>query len=95
MRGQEILTFVVYDIESDRIRNRIANACKDYGLKRIQYSAFSGLLDASRRKELFARLSDTLGRRPGKILVLPVCEKDAEAKRAIVNEPEVSEASDA
>ncbi len=95
MRGQEILTFVVYDIESDRIRNRIANACKDYGLKRIQYSAFCGLLDASRRKELFARLSDTLGRRTGKILVLPVCEKDVEAKRAIVNEPEVSEASDA
>lgn len=87
VRGQELLTFVVYDIESDRIRNRIANACKDYGLKRIQYSAFCGSLDASRRKELFARLSDTLGRRPGKILVLPVCEKDAEARRAIVNAP--------
>ncbi len=87
VRGQELLTFVVYDIESDRIRNRIANACKDYGLQRIQYSAFCGFLDASRRRELFARLSDTLGRRPGKILVLPVCEKDAEARRTIVNEP--------
>jgi CRISPR-associated protein Cas2 len=88
VRGQDLLTFVVYDIEDDRIRLRIANACKDYGLERVQYSAFSGSLDSSRRSELFARLSDTLGREIGKVLVLSVCEKDAQAKREIVNQPE-------
>jgi CRISPR-associated protein Cas2 len=87
VRGQELLTFVVYDIEDDRIRVRIADACKDYGLERIQYSAFSGPLDVSRRAELFARLADTLGRDVGKVLVLAVCEKDVQAKREIVNEP--------
>jgi CRISPR-associated protein Cas2 len=78
----------VYDIEDDRIRLRIANACKDYGLERVQYSAFSGSLDSSSRSELFARLSDTLGQEIGKVLVLSVCEKDAQAKREIVNQPE-------
>lgn len=87
MRGQELLTFVIYDIEDDRVRGRVANACKDYGLERVQYSAFCGALDASRRGELTARLADTLAQEVGKILVLPVCEKDAAAKREFVNEP--------
>ncbi len=84
MRGQELLTFVVYDIADDRVRFRIAEVCKDYGLDHIQYSVFSGPLDATRRSELFARLSDTLGRAEGRIIVLQLCEKDARAKREIV-----------
>jgi CRISPR-associated protein Cas2 len=95
VRGQELVTFVMYDIEDDRTRGRIANACKDYGLERIQYSAFCGLLDATRRGELAARLRDTLGRDNGKILLLPVCEKDARAKREFINEPVPSGAGDA
>jgi CRISPR-associated protein Cas2 len=87
VRGQELLTFVVYDIVDDRVRGRVANACKDYGLERIQYSAFCGALDATRRSELAARLADTLGREVGKIMVLPVCEKDARARRDLVNQP--------
>jgi CRISPR-associated protein Cas2 len=86
VRGQELLTFVVYDIPDDRIRLRIASICKDYGLNHFQYSAFCGLLDASRRAELFAKLSDTLGGEPGKIIVVPVCEKDVQMRRMIVNE---------
>lgn len=95
MRGQEVLTYVVYDIEDDRVRGRVANACKDYGLERMQYSAFCGQLDASRRSELAARLADTLGREVGKILVLPVCEKDARARREFRNEPRAEDAADA
>lgn len=95
MRGQTLLTFVVYDIVDDRIRGRIANACKDYGLERMQYSAFRGSLDATRRGELFTRLADELGRDAGRILVLPVCEKDAQTLREVVNEPVAGEAASA
>ena len=87
MRGQELLTYVVYDLEDDRVRGRVASACKDYGLERIQYSAFRGSLDTSRRNELATRLADTLGRENGRILVLPVCERDAQARREFINEP--------
>lgn len=90
-RGQTILTFVIYDIEDDRIRGRIANTCKDYGLERVQYSAFRGSLDATRRGELFTRLADTLGPDVGRILVLPICEKDGQACREVVNEPTAHE----
>jgi CRISPR-associated protein Cas2 len=93
VRGQEVLTFVIYDIEDDRVRGRVSNACKDYGLDHIQYSAFRGPLDSARRSELFARLSDLLGKDRGKILVLPVCEKDVRAKREVINEPRAMEIS--
>ncbi len=84
MRGQELLTVVIYDITSDRIRLKVAGVCKDYGLDHVQYSVFSGPLDATRRKEMFARLGDTLGHNEGKVMMLQLCEKDASAKREIV-----------
>ena len=85
MRGQELLTLVVYDVKDDRIRLRIANVCKDYGLDHIQYSAFCGTLDSTRRAALFTRLADTLGDAAGKLLVIPLCEKDVQAKRQVIN----------
>jgi CRISPR-associated protein Cas2 len=84
MRGQELLTFIVYDISNDRIRLRIANVCKDYGLDHIQFSVFSGPLDSTRRNEMFARLGHTLGNSEGRVLMLQLCEKDAAARREIV-----------
>ena len=86
VRGQELLTFVVYDIQDDRKRVRVAGVCRDYGLDHIQYSAFCGPLDLTRRAELFARLVGALGDGFGRILVLPVCEKDVEARRLHVRE---------
>ncbi len=77
----EVQTYVIYDIQDDRVRYRIANACKDYGLERIQFSAFTGPLNANKREELFLRLCRELGEHAGKVMVLPVCEKDEKAKR--------------
>lgn len=84
MRGQELLTIVIYDIPSDKIRLKVAEVCKDYGLDHTQYSVFSGPLDVTRRSELFTRLGDTLGNSEGKVMMLQLCEKDASARREIV-----------
>jgi CRISPR-associated protein Cas2 len=75
---EELRTFVIYDIVDDKIRTKIADACFDFGLVRVQYSAFAGALNRNKREELFLRLRDTLGDEVGKILVQPVCEKDVE-----------------
>lgn len=85
MREQELRTIVIYDIESDRIRGRVAAACRDLGLDPIQYSAFSGMLNATVRKQLFARLSDVLGKEAGRILMITLCENDAAAMRQVSN----------
>ncbi len=78
-------TLVIYDIPDDRIRNKIAVACKDYGLQRIQYSAFIGGINHNRRDELYQRLRRTLGRYEGNIQLYPVCDKDIRLKREIIN----------
>ena len=73
---EEVRTFVIYDIVEDKTRTRIADACLDFGLARVQYSAFAGMLNRNRREELFLRMREILGGEAGKILLQPVCEKD-------------------
>jgi CRISPR-associated protein Cas2 len=84
-------TFVIYDITEDRIRNKIFQTCKNYGLAHIQYSAFFGELNHNRREELHKRLKRVIGqgegRHPacsqGKIIIQPVCDKDFQLLREI------------
>ncbi|MCL4441387.1 MAG: CRISPR-associated endonuclease Cas2 [Firmicutes bacterium] len=70
-------TLVIYDIEEDKIRNKVFEACKDYGLQHVQYSAFLGDLNHNRREELWLRLRRTMGKKIGKVLMCPICDKDA------------------
>lgn len=71
-------TLVIYDIPEDRARSRVSEACKDYGLKRIQWSAFQGDLNHNRRQELRYRLSRILqeDESQGNIQLFPICDKD-------------------
>jgi len=77
---------VIYDIPDDRIRYKISERCKDYGLDRIQYSAFAGDLDRNRREELLMRLKKTLGKKEGNIRLQPVCTRDVALAKEIVVE---------
>jgi CRISPR-associated protein Cas2 len=81
---KEGATYLFYDIIDDRIRNKVVKVCKDYGLERIQFSGFQGELNRNRRSELYLRLKQTLGSHAGKILILPVCEKDMKDRREII-----------
>ena len=47
---EETLHMIIYDIEDNRIRYKIAEVCKDYGLDRIQLSVFAGMLAPEKRK---------------------------------------------
>ncbi|MDF0643783.1 MAG: CRISPR-associated endonuclease Cas2 [Nitrospira sp.] len=86
MSVEEVTTYVLYDIPDDGVRTKIADVCKDYGLERIQFSAFCGSLTRNKREELFLRLGDVLSKRPGKILLQPVCEKDIRQGLHVDNE---------
>lgn len=87
----EVSTYVLYDIPDDTIRTKIADVCKDYGLERIQFSAFYGSLTRNKREELFLRLGEVLGEEPGKILLQPVCEKDIRDGLRVENEDDRTE----
>ena len=75
---------LLYDIASDRKRAKAADICLDYGLMRIQYSAFLGDLTAARRDELLAKLRRLLAGVDARLHLFPLCEKDARLARAVV-----------
>ena len=77
---------VIYDIPDDKVRYKVSERCKDYGLDRIQYSAFAGDLDRNRREELLMRLRKTLGKKEGNIRLQPVCTRDLALMKEIVVE---------
>lgn len=90
---EELRTLVIYDIESDRLRLKISETCLDYGLNRIQYSAFLGTLNKNKREELFLRLSSILDESPGKIMLQPICSSDV--KQVLLKENESSKEQNA
>lgn len=77
----EHTTFVIYDCENDRVRTRISEVCQDYGLTRIQFSAFLGKLSRSMREELFLKMCAQLNDSPARILLQPICDADESARK--------------
>jgi len=76
---------VVYDISDDAKRTRVADVCLDYGLDRIQYSAFLGTLSVNHQEELMLKLKKVLGRKVGNIQLFPLCAKDWQGRKVIEN----------
>ena len=62
--GDTMLFLIIYDITNDRLRNKIADTLKDYGLDRIQYSAFLGFLKRFELNSLIADLKKLLSEIP-------------------------------
>ncbi len=69
---------LIYDIENDRIRAKVADACLDYGLDRIQFSAFAGHLSRNHREELMLRITNLLGDNKGNVKLIPIAAKEWE-----------------
>lgn len=63
---------VIYDISHDGTRTKIATTLEDYGLDRIQYSAFYGRLTRTHQEEVMLKIRRILGKRVGKIELIPI-----------------------
>jgi CRISPR-associated protein Cas2 len=79
---------LIYDIPDDRARGKVADLCLDYGLDRIQYSAFQGELQRTHQEELVMKVKKRLGKKTGDVRLIPVCEKDWQARLEVRNEEE-------
>ena len=77
---------LVYDIPNDRIRSKVADACLDYGLDRIQYSAFFGQLSRTYQKELMKKVRLLLGDEAGNVQLFPLCQNDWQKRDVIIQE---------
>jgi len=76
----------IYDVGDDGLRVRVAETLKDFGLVRVQYSAFAGDLTINRREMLEIAVAGLLRRdrrsRPtDRVYVLPLCDSCFAAAR--------------
>lgn len=77
-------TVLLYDISSDSARTKVADACLDYGLTRIQYSGFFGNISANHLEELLRRIKRLVEKTEASIEVFPICEKDLRLRRTLI-----------
>jgi len=71
-----VLIWIIYDIVDDKTRNRIAKTCKQYGLERVQKSAFLGKLELSRFDELAVKCQSLIDEDNDSVYLFPFCQDD-------------------
>jgi len=75
---------VVYDFTDDRARTRAAEVLKDYGMVRIQYSAFVGELEPRRLRSLLTDLRKIVSMAKGERKVIHIFPVPIESLRKAV-----------
>jgi CRISPR-associated protein Cas2 len=79
---------MIYDIPSDKLRNTISDVCLDYGLTRIQFSAFLGEINHNRREELLQKIKREIGQKQANVQLFPICDKDVRLRQIVVSQGE-------
>jgi CRISPR-associated protein Cas2 len=86
-----VRVLVVYDIDDDAKRAKLADRLKALGLSRIQRSAFAGELDSQRLRDLY-RLCERAATDPRDVIhVFLLCGYDWSRRRAFGSLREVGE----
>jgi len=71
-----MLTWVIYDITDDKKRTKVAKVCKNYGLYRVQKSAFLGDMNRNQIDEFVLVCKDLTDEEKDSVYVFPMCEED-------------------
>ena len=71
-----MLVWVIYDIEKNRARNRVARACLGAGLYRVQLSVFLGDMNANRIDELALKIKELINQKNDSVYIFPMCKND-------------------
>jgi len=74
---------VIYDITDDNLRALVAETLKDYGLQRIQYSAFIGNLRRNELNSLIVDLKNLIKDLIENVQLYPVCDMCFKGRREV------------
>ena len=70
------MTWVLYDIENNRARTRIAKYCKQAGLYRVQLSVFLGKLAPNGKDELELKIAAEINVEKDKVYIFPMSKDE-------------------
>ncbi len=69
-----MLYWVIYDITENNIRTKVAKKCKDYGLVRVQKSAFLGNTTRNKIEMFSIDVKEIIGQTENCVFVFPSCK---------------------
>jgi CRISPR-associated protein Cas2 len=75
-------TWILYDIENDKARTKVAKHCKQAGLYRVQLSCFLGTIDAQMLDTLQLQIEALIDEDVDKVYIFPM--NKAELKQSIL-----------
>ena len=67
-----MIAWVIYDIENDRARTRVAKYCKQAGLSRVQLSVFLGSIEADEKDTLQLKIEEEIDEEKDKVYIFPM-----------------------
>jgi CRISPR-associated protein Cas2 len=81
----------VYDITKDSLRGKVSERLKDYGLERVQYSAFQGSLPIHSQRSLETDIRKMLseGEETDSVMFFPLCVSCFNGRRLVGAEKEM------
>jgi len=71
-----MICWVIYDIEDNKIRNKVAKACKQAGLYRVQLSVFLGVLNNNEKDTLEIIFKDLINEEKDKLYIFPMSKDE-------------------
>ncbi|MDK2917658.1 MAG: CRISPR-associated protein Cas2 [Candidatus Petromonas sp.] len=71
-----MLVWVIYDIEKNKTRNKVARECKNAGLYRVQKSVFLGDIDNNTFDEIKLKFEDLIDLDKDSVYVFPMSKSE-------------------
>ncbi len=71
-----MILWVLYDIENDKARNKVAKYCKQAGLYRVQFSVFLGKVTAEGRDSLSLQIEEQIDEENDKVYLFTMTKKE-------------------
>ena len=74
-----MIAWVMYDIENDRARTRVAKYCKQAGLYRVQLSVFLGSIEADEKDTLQLQIEGEIDEEKDKVYIFPMSKNQLQS----------------
>jgi len=71
-----MIAWVLYDIEKDKVRNKVAKLCKQAGLYRVQFSVFLGTLDQNGKDTLQLQIEELIDVGADSVYIFPMSKSE-------------------
>lgn len=74
-----MICWVMYDIKEDKARTKIAKACQQSGLYRVQYSVFLGTVEADQKDSLQLEIEELMDQEVDSVYMFPMSKDELQA----------------